>query len=68
MLGLTEARKRRIPDMRNVPGQVDRPMVASLIAKAKDQGFLLSDDIVAYFPNAEDQVERLDELYTSLVA
>jgi RNA polymerase primary sigma factor len=43
-------------------------MVASLIAKAKDQGFLLSDDIVAYFPNAEDQVERLDELYTSLVA
>jgi RNA polymerase primary sigma factor len=54
--------------MRNVAGQVDRPMVASLIAKAKDQGFLLSDDIVAYFPNAEDQVERLDELYTSLVA
>ena len=43
-------------------------MVASLIAKVKDQGFLLSDDIVAYFPNAEDQVERLDELYTSLVA
>ena len=68
VLGLTEARKRRIPDMKNVPGQVDRPMVASLIAKAKDQGFLLSDDIVAYFPNAEDQVERLDELYTSLVA
>jgi RNA polymerase primary sigma factor len=68
VLGLTEARKRRIPDMRNVAGQVDRPMVASLIAKAKDQGFLLSDDIVAYFPNAEDQVERLDELYTSLVA
>ena len=43
-------------------------MGASLSAKAKDQGFLLSDDIVAYFPNAEDQVERLDELYTSLVA
>ncbi|MCC6705187.1 MAG: RNA polymerase sigma factor RpoD [Thermomicrobiales bacterium] len=43
-------------------------MVASLIARAKDQGFVLSDDIVALFPNAEDQVERLDELYTSLVA
>jgi RNA polymerase primary sigma factor len=43
-------------------------MVASLIAKAKDQGFVLSDDIVALFPNAEDQVEGLDELYTSLVA
>ncbi len=43
-------------------------MVASLIARAKDQGFVLSDDIVALFPNPEDQVERLDELYTSLVA
>ncbi|MGH2551778.1 MAG: RNA polymerase sigma factor RpoD [Thermomicrobiales bacterium] len=43
-------------------------MVASLIAKAKDQGFVLSDDIVALFPQAEDQVEGLDELYTSLVA
>jgi RNA polymerase primary sigma factor len=43
-------------------------MVASLIAKAKDQGFVLSDDIVALFPNAEDQVDGLDELYTSLVA
>ena len=43
-------------------------MVASLIAKAKDQGFVLSDDIVALFPNAEDQVEGLDELYSSLVA
>ena len=43
-------------------------MVNSLIAKGKDQGYLLSDDIVAAFPNAEDQLDHLEEFYTSLVA
>ncbi|MGH2560119.1 MAG: RNA polymerase sigma factor RpoD [Thermomicrobiales bacterium] len=43
-------------------------MVSSLIAKGKDQGYLLSDDVIAQFPNAEEQVENLDDFYTSLVA
>ncbi len=47
---------------------VKRSMVTSLIAKGKDQGYLLSDDIVAAFPNAEDQLDHLEEFYTSLVA
>ena len=42
-------------------------MVTSLIAKGKDQGYLLSDDIIAAFPNAEEQIETLDDFYTSLV-
>ncbi len=43
-------------------------MVTSLIAKGKDQGYLLSDEIIAAFPNPEDQIESLDDLYSSLVA
>ena len=43
-------------------------MVTTLIAKGKDQGYLLSDDIIAAFPHAEEQVESLDDLYSSLVA
>jgi RNA polymerase primary sigma factor len=43
-------------------------MVASLIAKGKDQGYLLSDDVVAAFPNPEEQIEGLEDFYTSLVA
>ncbi len=67
--GLTGVPRHLIPGTAGDPGGwVERRMVASLIAKAKDQGFVLSEDIVALFPNAEDQVERLDELYTSLVA
>ena len=43
-------------------------MVTSLIAKGRDQGYLLSDDIIAAFPNAEEQLDNLDEFYSSLVA
>jgi RNA polymerase primary sigma factor len=43
-------------------------MVTSLIAKGKDQGYLLSDDIIAAFPNAEEHIDHLDEFYSSLVA
>jgi RNA polymerase primary sigma factor len=43
-------------------------MVTSLIAKAKSQGYLLSDEIMAAFPVAEDQLEGLEELYASLTA
>jgi RNA polymerase primary sigma factor len=43
-------------------------MVASLLEKGRDQGFLLSDDIMALFPNAEEHLESLDDLYSWLVA
>jgi RNA polymerase primary sigma factor len=43
-------------------------MVTSLLEKGKDQGYLLSDEIIALFPNAEEQIERLDDLYTWLVS
>jgi len=47
---------------------VKRSMVTSLIAKGKDQGYLLSDEIIAAFPNAEEQIDYLDDFYSSLVA
>src|SRR3712207_127224 len=43
-------------------------MRAILIAKGKDKGFLLSDEIIAAFPNAEADVSRLDDFYSSLLA
>ena len=42
-------------------------MSAILIAKGKDQGFLLSDEIIAAFPNVEADVSRLDDFYSSLL-
>src|SRR5215208_5951023 len=43
-------------------------MVTTLLSKCKDQCYLLSYDIIAYFPNPEEQVETLDDLYTWLLA
>ena len=42
--------------------------VASLLSKGKSQGFLLSDDIIAAFPDAEEQLEQVDEFYVSLIS
>src|SRR3954454_4166509 len=42
-------------------------MVSSLLDKGRDQGFVLSDDIMAMYPNAEDHVERIDDLFGWLI-
>ncbi len=43
-------------------------MDTSLITKGKDQGYLLSEEIIAAFPNADEQSEPLEEFYSALVA
>jgi RNA polymerase primary sigma factor len=60
-----------------VPGAVD-PSVAlaqaeeeptlaeELIKKGKEQGYLAQDDILAVFPEAESNLEQLEELYIVL--
>ncbi len=42
-------------------------MMTDLLAKGRDQGFVLADDIMALFPNLEEHVENLDDFYSSLV-
>jgi len=42
-------------------------MVSSLLDKGRDQGFVLSEDIMAMYPNAEDQVDQVDELFSWLI-
>ncbi len=37
-----------------------------IINKGRDQGFVTQDDILTIFPEAESNVEALDELYTKL--
>ncbi|MGI8403487.1 MAG: RNA polymerase sigma factor region1.1 domain-containing protein, partial [Thermomicrobiales bacterium] len=43
-------------------------MDSSLLIKGKDQGYLLSDEIIAAFPNAEEQLDSLEEFYSAIVA
>jgi len=41
--------------------------MSDLLEKGRTQGYLLTDDLLALFPQAEDQIEHLDQLYSSLV-
>ncbi len=43
-------------------------MVTNLIDKGRDQGYLLSDEVVAAFPNAEEHLDVLEDFYSSLLA
>ncbi len=43
-------------------------MDSSLIAKGKDQGYLLSEDVAAAFTGANDGTDTLEDFYSALVA
>ena len=42
------------------------PEVDRLITKGKEQGFVTQQEIAAILPEAEDNIDELDELYTAL--
>lgn len=42
-------------------------MMTDLLAKGRDQGFVLADEIMALFPNMEEHVANLDDFYSSLI-
>ena len=41
--------------------------VTSLLAKGKQQGFLLSDECIAEFPDIQDQVQAVDDFWSKLL-
>ena len=44
----------------------DYSMSATLLEKGKQKGYLLHDEIIAAFPNAEQDIEGLDEFFSTL--
>ncbi|CAN5673234.1 RNA polymerase sigma factor RpoD [soil metagenome] len=41
--------------------------VSNLLAKGKQQGYLLSDECIAEFPDIQDQIQALDEFWSKLL-
>jgi RNA polymerase primary sigma factor len=48
-------------------GQTKDDKILELIKKGKKDGFLTQDDVLETFPEAEEDIELLDELYTILI-
>lgn len=45
-----------------------RKQVQDLIIKGRDQGFLTQDELLEVFPDAEERLEELDDLYDRLLS
>ncbi len=41
--------------------------VSSLLAKGKEQGFLLSDECIAEFPDIQNQIQAVDDFWSTLL-
>jgi RNA polymerase primary sigma factor len=58
---LFETQSDEYPD--SIAAEVEHPEIERLIELGKEQGYLTLDDILAAFPEAEDDLEQLDEAF-----
>lgn len=56
-----------MPRKRKAPSIVDDAAVKRLMATGREHGFVTQEQILAIFPNAEEDLESLDELYAMLM-
>ena len=62
------AKKAATPESEETPaGPGYSPEIERLIAKGKEQGFVTQQEIASAIPDAEDNLEELDELYAALL-
>ncbi|MGD8849519.1 MAG: sigma-70 family RNA polymerase sigma factor, partial [Anaerolineales bacterium] len=50
----------------NLSKELDNAAIEQLVEIGKEQGYLTLDDILAAFPEAEEDLEQLDEAYSAL--
>jgi RNA polymerase primary sigma factor len=51
-----------------LPIDEDHPSIAALIEQGREKGFVTIDDILRYFPEAERDIDQLEEAYASLLS
>src|SRR3989304_4188217 len=47
--------------------KADSGLIKKLLEKGKREGYVTQEEVLAYFPEAEEDVEKLDDLYTLFV-
>jgi RNA polymerase primary sigma factor len=51
-----------------LPIDEEHPSIAALTEQGREKGFVTIDDILRYFPEAERDIDQLEEAYTSLLS
>ena len=54
-------------DSNDTPSDQNALLIEQLIENARDQGFLNLDDILAVFPEAENNLDQIEEVYSALL-
>jgi hypothetical protein len=51
-----------------LPIDEEHPSIAALTEQGREKGFVTIDDILRYFPEAERDIDQLEEAYASLLS
>jgi RNA polymerase primary sigma factor len=51
-----------------LPIDEEHPSIAALIEQGREKGFVTIDDILRFFPEAERDIDQLEDAYTSLLS
>ncbi|HEB14004.1 MAG TPA: RNA polymerase sigma factor RpoD, partial [candidate division WWE3 bacterium] len=44
--------------------KIDSPIIKKLIEKGKREGYITQEEVLSNFPEAEEDIEKLDDLYS----
>jgi len=50
-----------------MPSIKDSPLIAKLLEKGKKQGYVTQEEVLSSFPEAEEDIQKLDDLYTLFI-
>ena len=62
------SRLESIDSNENLASELENPAIDSLIELGKDRGYITLDDILGAFPEAEQDLDQLEEMYAALLA
>lgn len=62
------SRLESIDSNENLASELENPAIDQLIELGKDRGYITLDDILGAFPEAEQDLDQLEEMYAALLA
>jgi RNA polymerase primary sigma factor len=57
-----------VPVEEPIPAEEENPVIEQLIEIGRDRGYVTIDDIITFFPEAERDIDQLEEVYSALLS
>jgi RNA polymerase primary sigma factor len=66
--GAEQLRLLEIPVEEPLPAEEENPAIEQLLEVGRERGYVTIDDILGFFPEAERDIDQLEEVYSALLA